>query len=62
MDDDIANNANVVDMMSVFPMLNGQTLTITPSEHGLSEIGHMKFFSSKSQILWPLALNWLDKH
>lgn len=61
-DDDIANNANVVDMMSVFPMLNGQTLTITPSEYGLSEIGHMKFFSSKSQILWPLALNWLDKH
>ncbi|QDE32976.1 alpha/beta fold hydrolase [Shewanella polaris] len=61
-DDDIANNANVADMMSVFPKLNGQTLTLTPSEHGLSEIGHMKFFSSKSQALWPLALDWLDKH
>ncbi|MGI2002283.1 alpha/beta hydrolase family protein [Shewanella frigidimarina] len=61
-DDDIANNANVADMMSVFPKLNGQTLTLTPSEHGLSEIGHMKFFSSKSQVLWPLALDWLDKH
>jgi predicted alpha/beta hydrolase len=61
-DDDIANHANVADMMSVFPKLNGQTLTLTPSEHGLSEIGHMKFFSSKSQVLWPLALDWLDKH
>ncbi|MCT8988338.1 alpha/beta hydrolase family protein [Shewanella phaeophyticola] len=61
-DDDIANNMNVADMMSVFPKLNGQTLTLTPSEHGLTEIGHMKFFSSKSQTLWPLALNWLDKH
>ncbi|WP_350432050.1 alpha/beta fold hydrolase [Shewanella sp. H8] len=61
-DDKIANNVNVADMMSVFPKLNGQTLTLTPSEHGLAEIGHMKFFSSKSQILWPLALNWLDKH
>ncbi|PKG79289.1 alpha/beta hydrolase [Shewanella sp. Actino-trap-3] len=61
-DDDIANNANVADMMSVFPKLNGQTLTLTPSDYGLSDIGHMKFFSSKSQTLWPLALNWLDKH
>ena len=61
-DDDIANNANVADMMSVFPKLNGQILTLMPSEHGLSEIGHMKFFSSKSQALWPLALDWLDKH
>lgn len=61
-DDDIANNANVADILSVFPKLNGQTLTLRPSEHGLSEIGHMKFFSSKSKTLWPLALNWLDQN
>jgi predicted alpha/beta hydrolase len=61
-DDDIANNANVADMLSVFPKLKAQTLTLNPHDYGLKEIGHMKFFSKKSDGLWPLALNWLNKH
>lgn len=61
-DDDIANNDNVADMLSVFPKLNAQTLHLTPSEYNLKDIGHMKFFSKRSAALWPLALDWLNKH
>lgn len=61
-DDFIANNANVADMLSVFPKLDAQTLTLSSKDYGLDEIGHMKFFSRKSQVLWSYALNWLDKH
>jgi len=49
-------------MLSVFPKLKAQTLTLNPHDYGLKEIGHMKFFSKKSDGLWPLALNWLNKH
>ena len=61
-DDEIANNANVADMLSVFTRLKAETLTLTPADHSLDEIGHMKFFSRKSQTLWSYALNWLEKH
>lgn len=61
-DDDIANNANVADMLSVFPKLNAKTLTLQSKNYGLKQIGHMKFFSKKSQTLWKYALEWLDKH
>ncbi|WP_353368436.1 alpha/beta fold hydrolase [Aliiglaciecola sp. NS0011-25] len=61
-DDDIANDINVADMISVFPKLPAQTLNVQPKEYGLKEIGHMKFFSKRSEILWPIALEWLDKH
>lgn len=61
-DDDIANTANVADMLSVFTNLIPEVLTLTPKDHSLKEIGHMKFFSRKSQCLWPIALEWLNKH
>jgi len=61
-DDDIAINANVSDMLSVFTKLAAEKLTLTAKEHNLKEIGHMKFFSRKSQVLWPHALDWLAKH
>jgi len=61
-DDEIANNANVADMLSVFTKSNPETLTLSSADYDLEEIGHMKFFSRKSQILWIHALNWLDRH
>lgn len=61
-DDEIANNANVVDMLSVFPKLNAKTLTLNSKDFGLNEIGHMKFFSRKSQVLWSHTLEWLENH
>jgi len=61
-DDDIAIDANVEDMLTVFTKLSSQTLTLSPRDYALDEIGHMKFFSRRSQILWTHVLNWLEKH
>lgn len=61
-DDDIANDKNVADMMRVFPNMQGQTKTLIPSDYGLKEIGHMKFFSRKSNMLWTLATEWIKEH
>lgn len=61
-DDDIANDANVADMLSVFPNMQAQTLTLNPSDYGLNHIGHMKFFSRQSTPLWSLCIDWLDQY
>ncbi|MDO5651839.1 MAG: alpha/beta fold hydrolase [Moraxella sp.] len=58
-DDDIATNANVHEMIAVFPNMQARTRTLIPQDFGLSEIGHMKFFSRKSQVLWGIATEWL---
>ncbi|TPH18136.1 alpha/beta hydrolase family protein [Litorilituus lipolyticus] len=59
-DDDIANSLNVEDMISVFPKLSYEVLTLNPADYGLNEIGHMKFFSRTSKSLWSLATKWLN--
>jgi len=61
-DDDIANAVNVADMISVYSKSPATTLALWPNEHGLREIGHMKFFSQKSQVLWPSVSQWFEKH
>jgi len=61
-DDFIANNENTDDMISVFKKLPANKLTISAMDHGLDEIGHMKFFSRKSKVLWKYPLNWLAEH
>nr|WP_067654842.1 alpha/beta fold hydrolase [Ferrimonas marina] len=60
-DDFIANDANVADMISVFPKMRAETLTLRKEDYGLDEIGHMKFFSRKSEVLWRHATDWLDR-
>lgn len=60
-DDDIANDKNVDDMTRVFTKLPIERLKLNPVDCKLDEIGHMKFFSRKSNTLWKLATNWLDK-
>lgn len=60
-DDHIANDANVADMIRVFPNMQVTTKTLVPSDYGLKEIGHMKFFSRKSQVLWDMAVEWLNE-
>lgn len=59
-DDDIANNANVADMIRVFPNMQAITKTLQPHEYGLKHIGHMKFFSRQNHVLWQLAVDWLS--
>ena len=61
-DDFIANNKNTDDMISVFKSLPVKRLTLTAKDHDLVEIGHMKFFSKRSKILWVYALDWLAEH
>ena len=61
-DDFIAIDENVDDMLSVFTKFNAERLTLTAQDHNLNEIGHMKFFSRKSQVLWPHTLDWLAKY
>ena len=61
-DDEIAINENVEDMLSVFTKIGAEKLTLSADDYALDEIGHMKFFSRKSQVLWVHALNWLEKH
>lgn len=61
-DDSIANNANVLEMINVFSNLSAERETLYPQNYGFKEIGHMKFFSRKSQPLWKLPLRWFEKH
>ncbi|MGB1297639.1 MAG: alpha/beta fold hydrolase [Psychrobium sp.] len=61
-DDDIANDANVDDMISVFTQSSATRMRLKPTEHKLNEIGHMKFFSRRSAKLWPLVTDWLAQH
>lgn len=60
-DDDIAIDANVADMLTVFENMNAETMTLSPEESNLTEIGHMKFFSRKANHLWKHPLAWLEK-
>ncbi|SET17481.1 alpha/beta hydrolase family protein [Thalassotalea agarivorans] len=61
-DDDIANERNLDDMLSVFTKLPAETRMLSPQQYGLTEIGHMKFFSRKAKVLWPMTLDWIEQH
>lgn len=53
-DDDIANPTTVADLMRTFPAARKQVRRIAPREHGLKSIGHIDWFRSSHQALWPL--------
>lgn len=59
-DDKIANKKNVKDMIQVYSKIRAEIITLSPSDWGYKDIGHMKFFSSKRKALWGLAVNWLN--
>ena len=61
-DDRIANIENVKDMVSVYSNTKSEIVSLQPTDFGFTEIGHMKFFSSKKRILWKYAINWLANH
>ena len=60
-DDEIANLANVKDMIRIFPNSKAVILSLNPKELGIKDLGHMKFFSSKNKELWTHALDWFDQ-
>ena len=65
-DDDIANAKNVDDMLAVFPAMPAEKRMMQPKEFGFKQIGHMKFFSSKTYDkapkLWEMATDWIEQH
>ena len=61
-DDDIACSANVDDMIRVYKQMPAQRIDLNPSDYGFKEIGHMNFFRRQYAVLWPLAVDWLQRH
>ncbi|MEO0338756.1 MAG: alpha/beta fold hydrolase [Bacteroidota bacterium] len=59
-DDEIANLANVKDMIRIFPNIESRIISLDPKALGFQEIGHMKFFSSKKKVLWQHAVDWFE--
>lgn len=53
-DDDIANPRTVADLLRTFPAARQQVHCLRPQEHGLRRIGHIDWFRSSHQVLWPL--------
>ncbi len=53
-EDDIATPATVADLMRTFPHTDKWVHHIRPSQHGLKPIGHIDWFRSSRQALWPL--------
>ena len=65
-DDDIANAKNVEDMLAVFSAMPVKREMLEPQQFGLTEIGHMKFFSAKTYKkapqLWKMVTDWIEQH
>jgi predicted alpha/beta hydrolase len=53
-DDDIANAATVADLLRTFPNAPQQTHLVKPKAHGLKALGHINWFRSSHQAVWPL--------
>lgn len=64
-DDDIANSKNMDDMIRVYSQMPVQKHFLDPKDFGLSNIGHMRYFSSRTHTkapeLWQMASNWLSE-
>ena len=64
-DDDIANSKNMDDMIRVFTKMPVEKHFLDPKDFGLNSIGHMHYFSSRTNVkapqLWQMAVDWLAK-
>ena len=64
-DDEIANSKNIDDMIRVFSKMPVEKRFFEPNEFGLNSIGHMRYFSSRTNAkapqLWQMAVDWLAK-
>jgi predicted alpha/beta hydrolase len=58
-DDNIANPGTVADLLRTFPKARKQVHHLSPKDHGLKAIGHIDWFRSSHQALWPLLANAL---
>ena len=53
-DDDIATAATVADLIRTFPDTPKQVQLVQPQQHGLKDLGHLNWFRSSHQAVWPL--------
>lgn len=53
-DDSIATSATVADLLRTLPAARTQVHRLVPREHGLKAIGHIDWFRTSHQALWPL--------
>lgn len=53
-DDDIATPATVADLLRTLPHAPHHVQHLRPADHGLRHIGHLDWFRSSHQALWPL--------
>jgi len=62
-DDEIANSENMDDMIRVFTKMPAEKRFLDPKDFGVSSIGHMRYFSSRTNAkapkLWQTAIDWL---
>ena len=62
-DDEIANSKNMDDMIRVFTKMPAEKRFLDPKDFGVSSIGHMRYFSSRTNAkapkLWQMAVDWL---
>lgn len=59
-DDDIATAATVQDFLRTLPAAPQRSVCLTPADHGLRRIGHLDWFRSSHQALWPLLAQALQ--
>jgi predicted alpha/beta hydrolase len=59
-DDSIASDANVRDLLRLFPRATSQIRLLDPRQHQVPSIGHTEFFRRNRQALWPLVTEWLS--
>lgn len=53
-DDEIATEANVKDLLRLYPNAATQIIKVVPQEYGHSAIGHMLMFKKSHQNIWPV--------
>ena len=51
-DDEIATEANVKDLLRLYPNAQTDMIELRPQEHGHKAIGHMLMFKKSHQNLW----------
>lgn len=53
-DDEIATEANVKDLLRLYPNANTDMIELEPQKHNHKAIGHMMMFKKSHQNLWPI--------
>ncbi|ENW81411.1 hypothetical protein F909_02702 [Acinetobacter sp. ANC 3929] len=53
-DDEIATQANVKDLLRLYPNAPTKLVELNPQQYGYKQIGHMSMFKKSHQKLWPV--------